>query len=113
MMDEHERWLGQIGADLEGELSLPEQAALARHLAACPHCAGARASHLELRAAIARSAGQPQARVAPRPALGARALAFWATLALVAGVALGWAVRARWELPGGAAADTRAAIVVP
>ncbi|MGH7675247.1 MAG: zf-HC2 domain-containing protein, partial [Gemmatimonadales bacterium] len=56
-MDEHERWLGQIGADLEGELSLPEQAALARHLATCAHCAGARASHIELRAAIARASG--------------------------------------------------------
>lgn len=112
MMNVHEHWLGQIGADLDGELSLPEQAALARHLAACPHCAGARASHLELRAALARSAGQPHARTLPWTARGPRALVLWVALALVGGAALGWAAAARWALPG-TAADTRAAIVVP
>src|SRR2546428_10111557 len=38
--------------------SLPERAALARHLAGCRHCAEARVSHLELRVAFARSAGE-------------------------------------------------------
>ncbi|MGH7700108.1 MAG: zf-HC2 domain-containing protein, partial [Gemmatimonadales bacterium] len=71
-METHEDWLQQIDAELEGELTLPERASLARHLASCPHCAGARASHLEMRVAMARAAGEPAARTVPRPVLRGR-----------------------------------------
>jgi anti-sigma factor RsiW len=47
-MSEHTDWLRQIDAELDGALTLSEQAALGRHLAACPHCAGARAVAREL-----------------------------------------------------------------
>src|SRR5947207_10225813 len=62
----HEQWLVQIDAELDGELSLVERAALAKHLATCARCAGARASQLEVRVALARSAGNPHAFVVPR-----------------------------------------------
>src|SRR5881296_1720729 len=67
-MSLHEDWVRQIDAELDGELTLAERAALARHLAGCPACAGARASHLELRVALARSAGEPHARAGAGPA---------------------------------------------
>ena len=112
-MEEHTEWLRQIDAESDGELTLVEQAALARHLAGCTHCAGARASHLELRVALAQSAGDPQARLAPRPVMRAGTVARWAVVALVAGVVLGWGLHAGWGGPGGGAIeDVRAAFVV-
>src|SRR5207244_10281782 len=71
----HEDWVRQVDLELDGELSLPEHAALSRHLATCRHCAEARVSHLEMRVAFARSAGEPHARTVPRPRPRARALA--------------------------------------
>lgn len=109
----HDVWLKQIDAELDGELSLMERAALAKHLATCSHCAGARASQLEVRVALARSAGDPHARVVPRPTIRGRALAFWAVAALALGIAAGWLAHGRWGGPGaGSLEDTRAAIVV-
>lgn len=111
-MDGHEAWERQIEAELDGELSLTGRAALARHLVSCPHCAGARASHLELRAAIASSAGDPHARVMPRRAPIQRRTLFWTGSALlVVGAALGWAMHARWGGPGGDLEASRAAII--
>ena len=49
----------------------------------------ARASHLELRAALAKSAGDPHARIVPRPVIRGRALAFWVLLGVLAGAAGG------------------------
>jgi anti-sigma factor RsiW len=112
MSDGHETWLKQIDAELDGELSLVERAALAKHLATCAHCAGARASQLEVRVALARSAGDPHAHVVPRPIIRGRALAFWAVLALATGIAAGWLAHSRWGGPGGSLEDSRAAIVV-
>jgi len=86
----HDEWVQQIDLELDGELSLPERAALARHLAGCRHCAEARVSHLELRVAFARSAGEPHARTVPRPRIRGRTLALWMTASLVAGAAAGW-----------------------
>jgi len=82
----HEQWLVQIDAELDGELSLVERAALAKHLATCAHCAGARASQLEVRVALARSAGNPHAFVVPRPSIRAGTLALWVALALATGL---------------------------
>ena len=112
MSDGHETWLKQIDAELDGELSLVERAALAKHLATCAHCAGARASQLEVRVALARAAGNPHAHVVPRPTIRGRALAFWAILALATGIAAGWLANSRWGGPGGSLEDSRAAIVV-
>ncbi len=112
-MNGHETWVRQIDAELDGELSLPEQAALARHLAACASCAGARASHLDLRAALARAAGEPHARAVPRPVIRGRVLAFWVAVGLLVGAAAGWVAHARWSGPGrGSLEASRAAIVV-
>lgn len=110
----HEQWVKQIDAELDGELSLIERAALAKHLVTCAHCAGARASHLEVRVALARSAGNPHAFVVPRPSIRARTLALWAILALAAGLVGGWAASHRWGGPGGGAPleETRGTIVV-
>lgn len=111
-MEGHEDWLRQIEAEVEGELSLAGRAALARHLVACPHCAGARASHLEVRAAMASAAGDPHARALPRhgPPRG-RTLALLGAALLLAGVGLGWGLHARWGGPGGDLEASRAAIV--
>src|SRR5438876_8819770 len=68
-METHEEWIRRIDAELEGELSLAERALLARHLLGCASCAAARASHLELRVALAKSAGDPHARIVPRPVI--------------------------------------------
>lgn len=112
-MEEHAEWVRQIDAELDGESTLVERAALARHLATCAHCAGARASHLELRLALARSAGEPHARTVPRPAIRGRVLVLSVVVASLAGAALGWQLHSRWGGPGGGALDdTRAAIVV-
>lgn len=113
-MEGHDSWLRQIDAELDGELTLVERAALARHLATCASCAGARASHLELRVAIARSAGEPQARVVPRPRIQGRTLAVLVVVGALAGAALGWAAHTRWGGPGdkGSLEESRAAMVV-
>ena len=110
----HQQWLTQIDAELDGELSLIERAALAKHLATCSHCAGARASHLEVRVTLARSAGNPHAIVVPRPAIRAGTLARWVLVALAIGVLGGWLANQRWGGPGGGAPleDTRGTIVV-
>jgi anti-sigma factor RsiW len=108
----HEDWARQIDLDLDGELSLPERAALARHLAGCRHCAEARVNHLEMRVAFARSAGQPDARTVPRPAIRGRTLALWMVISLVAGAAAGWFAQLRWGRPGpGSLEATRATLV--
>jgi anti-sigma factor RsiW len=99
-MSVHEDWVRQIDAELDGELTLSERAALARHLAVCVACAGARASHLELRVALARSAGQPDARAVPRPRIRGRSVALWVAMGLLAGAATGWIVHVRWGGPG-------------
>ena len=112
-MSLHEDWVRQIDAELDGELTLAERAALARHLAGCPACAGARASHLELRVALARSAGEPHARAVPRPRIRGRMVLLWVTLSLLAGAAGGWLAHARWGGPGqGSLEASRAAFVV-
>jgi putative zinc finger protein len=86
----HEQWLVQIDAELDGELSLVERAALAKHLATCTHCAGARASHLEVRVALARSAGNPHAFAVPRPVIRPGTLGLWVAIALGLGLLAGW-----------------------
>ncbi len=114
MADTHEQWLAQIGAELDGELPLAERAALAKHLATCSHCAGARASQLEVRVALARSAGNPHAFVMPRPSIRAGTLALWVAAALASGLVGGWFASQRWGGPGGGSAleETRGTIVV-
>ncbi|PYP44606.1 MAG: hypothetical protein DMD42_07570 [Gemmatimonadetes bacterium] len=108
----HDEWVQQIDLELDGELSLPERAALARHLAGCRHCAEARVSHLELRVAFARSAGEPHARTVPRPRIRGRTLALWMTASLVAGAAAGWLGHSRWGGPGADSVEaTRAAFL--
>ena len=110
----HEQWLAQIDAELDGELSLVERAALAKHLATCSHCAGARASHLEVRVALARSAGNPHAFVVPRSAIRGGMLALWVILALATGLLGGWFADRRWGGPGGGATleESRGTVVV-
>jgi anti-sigma factor RsiW len=98
--DTHDDWLRQIDAELDGELSLAQRAALAHHLATCPSCAASRASHLELRVAFAKSHGDPHAHVVPRPVLRGRTLAAWVGVALAAGLLAGWIGHARWGGPG-------------
>src|SRR5438093_13739842 len=100
----HEEWLAQIDAELDGELSLVERAALAKHLATCGHCAGARASQLEVRVALARSAGNPHAFVVPRPSIRAGTLAIGVAIPLGTGLLDGWAAYLRWGTPGGGGA---------
>jgi anti-sigma factor RsiW len=109
----HEHWLHQIDAELDGELSLAERAALAKHLAACTHCSGARASQLEVRVALARSAGDPHAHVVPRPAIRPRTLTLWVMVAVITGLVGGWVAYWQWGGPGGEPVEeTRALIVV-
>ena len=110
----HEQWLVQIDAELDGELSLVERAALAKHLATCARCAGASASQLEVRVALARSAGNPHAFVVPRPAIRPRTLVLWIVIALAAGLLGGWAANRRWGGPGAGATleESRGTIVV-
>src|SRR5207245_6954675 len=79
----HDDWVRQIEQEVDGELSLPERAALARHLAGCRHCSEARISHLEMRVAFARSAGEPHARTVPRPAIRGRILGLWMAISLI------------------------------
>jgi len=112
-MNEHEEWVRQIDAELDGELTLPERAALARHLATCAACAGARASHLELRVVLARSAGEPHARAVPRPRIRGRSVALWVATSLLVGAAAGWLAHVSWGSPGpGSLERSRAAFAV-
>ena len=112
-MSDHQEWVRQIDAELDGELTLPERAALARHLATCGACAGARASHLELRVALARSAGQPHATAVPRPVIRGGSVAFWASLSVLLAIGAGWLAHARWGGPGpGSLEASRAAFTV-
>jgi len=109
----HEQWLGQIDAELDGELSLVERAALAKHLVTCAHCAGARASQLEVRVALARAAGNPHAFIVPRPTIGAGTMMLWLVVVLSAGLIAGWIAHQRWGGPGGGSLEeTRGTIVV-
>src|SRR6267378_3428485 len=102
------------GCSLKAFRTEAQRAALAKHLATCGHCAGARASHLEVRVALARSAGNPHAFVLPRPAIRAGTLALWLVVALAAGLVGGWVASHRWGGPGGGGTleDTRGNIVV-
>jgi anti-sigma factor RsiW len=109
----HDEWVQQIDFELDGELSLPERAALARHLAACRHCAEARVSHLEMRVAFARSAGDPHARNVPRPRISGRTLALWMSASLVAGAAAGWLAHTRWGAPGAGSLEATRATFLP
>lgn len=110
----HEHWLVQIDAEIDGELSLVERTALAKHLVTCGHCAGARASQLEVRVALARAAGNPHAFVVPRPAIRAGTLMLWVVVALSAGLLAGWIAHQRLGGPGGGGSleETRGTIVV-
>lgn len=112
-MSVHEEWVRQIAAELDGELTLPERAALAHHLAGCTACAGARASHLELRVALARSAGQLDARAVPRSQSRVRSVALWLALTLLVGVTAGWLAHVWWGGPGpGSLEASRAAFTL-
>jgi len=99
-MSDHERWAREIEVELDGDLTLAEQAALARHVAVCPTCAGTRASLFELRASLARASGHPRAKIIPRQMLRGRTLALLALLAALAGAGGGWLAHARWGGPG-------------
>src|SRR5438093_1595124 len=78
----------------------------------CRHCAEARVSHLEMRVAFARSAGQPHAHTVPRPAIRARTLALWMLISLVAGLSAGWFGHLRWGGPGPATIEATRALFV-
>ena len=108
----HEDWVRQIDLELDGELSLTERASVARHLAACRHCAEARVNHLEMRVAFARSAGEPHARTVPRPRIRGRALAFWMVTSLLVGLAGGWLGHIRWGGLGPESLEATRAIFV-
>lgn len=108
----HEDWVRLIDLELDGELSLPERATLARHLAGCRHCAEARVSHLEMRVAFARSAGEPHARTVPRPRLRGRVLVVATAIGVAAGVAGGWVAHQRWGGPGGGALEETRAVLM-
>ena len=114
MESEHDEWVRRIEAEVEGELSLAERAALARHLVGCPRCAGARASHLEMRAAMVVAAGDPHARAMSKPVIRPRKVILFMLVALLVGLAAGWFVHLRWGAPGqGSLEGGRATIVVP
>src|SRR5438309_1811294 len=108
----HDDWLKQIEQELDGELSLPERAALARHLAGCRHCAEARVSHIEMRVAFARSAGQPHAHTVPRPAIRGRTLGLWMIISLIDGAAAGWFAHVQWGGPGPPSLEATRALFV-
>jgi len=110
-MNDHGEWVRQIDAELDGELTLVERVALARHLAGCASCSGARASHLELRLALARSAGEPHAQAVPRPRIRGRSVAMWVAASLLVGSMAGWLGATRWGGPGGSIEASRATFV--
>ncbi len=112
-MSAHEEWVKQIAAELDGELTLPERATLAHHLAGCTACAGARASHLELRVALARSAGQLDAPAGPRPQIRGGRVVLWVAVTLFVGIMAGWLAHVRWGGPGpGSLEASRAAFTL-
>ena len=112
-MTVHHDWVRQIGAELDGELTLLESAALARHLAECGTCSRARVSQLEMRLALARSGGDHHPRALSRPRLVGRTVLLWLIAILVAGTAGGWVAHARFGGPGpGARESSRAVLVV-
>ena len=111
-MDGHAEWVRRIDAELDGELSLPERAALARHLAACAACAGARASSLELRATLARSAGVGDAQAAPAGRDRRAGPLRWLLAGLLVGAAAGWLAHARWGRPGSGSLEASRAVLV-
>jgi hypothetical protein len=112
--NDHAEWMHRIEAEVEGELSLAERAALARHLMSCQHCAGTRASHLELRAAMAASAGDPHARSLARPPMRTRSLVLLVLVVALASIAVGWLAHTRFGAPGqGSLEGGRATIVAP
>jgi len=114
MTNDHAEWVQRIEAEVEGELSFAERAALARHLMTCTHCAGARASHLELRAAMASSAGNPEALTLTRPPLGRRARVVIVIIIVIAAAVVGWLAHATIGFPGpGTLERSRATIVTP
>src|SRR5438045_2670195 len=92
--------------------SRPGRAARARHLAGCRHCAESRVSHIEMRVAFARSAGQPHAHTVPRPAIRGRTLAVWMLLSLIAGAAAGWSAHVQWGGPGPTSREATRALFV-
>lgn len=111
---DHAEWVQRIEAEVEGELTLAERAALARHLMSCQHCAGTRASHLELRAAMAASAGDPHAPSLARPPMRRRRVVMIVLLGLLAGAAAGWLAHWKFGAPGrGSLEGGRATIVAP
>src|ERR1051325_4586684 len=73
-----------------------------------------RASQLEVRVALARSAGNPHAFVVPRPSIRAGTLALWVLFALAGGLLGGWVAHRQWGRPGGGATleESRGTIVV-
>ena len=113
MTDGHEEWLRQIDAEIAGTLPLAQRATLARHVAACPRCAGARVSRFELEASYARAHGEPHALAVRRSVLRGRTLVRWAAMALLVGLLAGWLAHARWGGPGpGTLESSRATILV-
>jgi hypothetical protein len=54
---------------------------------------------------MAQAAGDPQARVVPRPGIRAGTVFRWALIGLVAGAATGWWLHSRWGIPGGVGAE--------
>jgi anti-sigma factor RsiW len=113
-LGDHSEWVRQIEAEVEGELSLAERAALARHLTNCPRCAGARASHLELRAAMAAAAGDPHAASIARAPLSKRSRFVLVLLIVLAAAAGGWFAHEKFGAPGrGSLEAGRATIVTP
>ena len=115
-MTVHEDWVRQINAELDGELSLKESAALARHLVTCGACASARVSQLELRVALAPAtghAGKRHSSAHSRGAVRAHRAVAWVLLSIVVASAAGWLAHARWGGPlRGSVESSRAAFVV-
>ena len=111
---DHSEWVRQIEAEVEGELSLVERAALARHLTGCPRCSGARASHLELRAAMAAAAGDANAPLLSRAPRRKRTSVLIVLIIALVAAAGGWLAHWRFGSPGrGALEAGRATIVAP
>ena len=111
---DHSEWVRQIEAEVEGELSLVERAALARHLISCQRCAGARASHLELRAAMAAATGEAHVLSLGRAPRRTRTSVLIVLIIALAAAAVGWLAHWRFGAPGrGTLEAGRATIVAP